>query len=50
LATENIVYTEETTRFSFQKKENVFSLSKNVIQNADYQIITSNRRVKDHEN
>jgi hypothetical protein len=46
LATENIVYTEET-RFSFQKKENV---SKNVIQNADYQIITSNRRVKDHEN
>ncbi|WP_339919282.1 hypothetical protein [uncultured Flavobacterium sp.] len=49
LATENIVYTEETTRFSFQKNDNVFSLSKNVIQNADYQIITSNKRVKDHE-
>jgi hypothetical protein len=49
LATEDIVWADESTRFPFQKKENIFLLSKSIGQNTDYQIITSNKQVKDHE-
>jgi hypothetical protein len=49
LATQNIAWLDEKFRFSFKKDENRFSLSKNITQNADYQIVTSNNRVKDHE-
>jgi hypothetical protein len=36
--------------FAFQRDENVFTLSKNISQNTDYQIVTSNNRVEDYEN
>jgi hypothetical protein len=35
--------------FAFQRDENVFTLSKNISQNTDYQIVTSNNRVEDYE-
>jgi hypothetical protein len=34
---------------AFQRDENVFTLSKNISQNTDYQIVTSNNRVEDYE-
>ena len=33
----------------FSKTENTFILSKNITQNTEYQILTSNNKVKNHE-
>ena len=49
LATENIALLDGKARFLFHKDDNSFSLSKNATQNSDYQIVTSNKHVKDHE-
>jgi hypothetical protein len=49
LATQNIYWSNETTRFSLLKKL-CFLLSKSIGQSIDYQIVTSNERIKDHEN
>lgn len=49
LATQDIHYLSETARFKFIKEADLFSLSKNIVQNTDYQVVTSNERIKDHE-
>ncbi|MFT7334519.1 MAG: hypothetical protein ACI9M1_000402 [Porticoccaceae bacterium] len=48
-ATEEVEWAAEKSTFAFQKSENVFTLVKNILQNTDYQIVTSNSRVKNHE-
>ena len=37
------------SKASFSKTENTFILSKNILQNTDYQILTSNEKVKNYE-
>ncbi|WP_198554695.1 hypothetical protein [Flavobacterium sp. ALD4] len=49
LATQDIDYSSETARFKFIKESDLFSLSKNIVQNTDYQVVTSNERIKDYE-
>lgn len=49
LATENVVWSRDKVEFPFSKEENKFVLSKNILQNTDYQIITSNNRVNNYE-
>jgi hypothetical protein len=47
--TQNIYWSNETTRFQFIKEAD-FCCSKSIGQSIDYQIVTSNERIKDHEN
>ncbi|HWS61035.1 MAG TPA: DUF4175 family protein [Flavobacterium sp.] len=49
LATQNVAWKDLTSRFSFSKSENVFSFSKQISQNTEYQILTSNAKVKNYE-
>jgi len=49
LATQNIVWVDLISKFSFSKSENTFIFSKNISQNTEYQIFTSNNKVKNHE-
>ena len=49
VATESVNWTNTKSNFSFFKQENVFKLSKNISQNTEYTIITSNNKVKDYE-
>ena len=49
LATQNADWIDANTTISFLKIDNTFVLSKNIFQNTDYQIITSNNKVKNHE-
>ena len=49
LATESVNWTNAKSNFSFFKQENVFKLSKNISQNTEYTIITSNNKIKDYE-
>lgn len=49
VATDNVVWKGAQQQFSFVKVENVFSISKKILQNTDYQIITSNKKVSDYE-
>ena len=48
-ATQNADWIDQNTSVPFSKSENMFSLSKNIVQNTDYQIVTSNSKVKNHE-
>jgi len=48
-STQNVDWVNENFTFPFVKSENAFVLSKSIIQNTEYQIITSNQRVKNHE-
>ena len=48
-ATQNADWIDQNTSVPFSKSENMFSLSKNIGQNTDYQIVTSNSKVKNHE-
>ena len=48
-ATQSIVWKDLTSRFSFSKAENNFTLSKNISQNSEYQVLTSNTEVKNYE-
>ena len=48
-ATENVVYASGLTNSNFNKRENSFSLSKVLYQNTDYQIVTSNSKIKNFE-
>ncbi len=48
-ATENVIWNAERANFSFLKTDNAFTLSKSILQNTDYQIITSNKRIKNYE-
>jgi hypothetical protein len=49
LATEKMIWMDSKAVFPFAKAENNFSLSKIITQNTEYQIITSNNKVKNHE-
>ncbi|WP_188049266.1 hypothetical protein [Flavobacterium sp. GP15] len=49
VATQNADWISNNTKISFSNLENQFVLSKNIIQNTDYQIITSNSNVKNYE-
>ena len=49
LATENVVWSSDKVKFPFSKDQNKFVLAKNILQNTDYQIITSNSRVNNYE-
>ncbi|SDW09817.1 hypothetical protein [Flavobacterium degerlachei] len=48
-ATQKVEWMTEKVSFPFAKAENVFALSKNVFQNTDYQIVTSNTKVHNYE-
>jgi hypothetical protein len=49
VATQSVNWTDTKSNFSFFKQENLFKLSKNISQNTEYNIITSNNKVKDYE-
>ncbi len=49
LSTQNVVWKNEVSQFPFSKSENNFSLSKQIVQNTEYQILTSNAKVKNYE-
>ena len=49
LATQKVDWVNDNSRFTFAKQNNIFSLSKNIFQNVDYQILTSNNKVQNYE-
>jgi hypothetical protein len=49
VATQSVIWTSSKSSTSFLKQENLFRLSKNISQNTEYNIITSNTKVKDYE-
>ncbi len=49
LATQNIAWKDFVSNFPFSKSENTFSLAKQIFQNTEYQILTSNAKVKNYE-
>lgn len=49
LATQKVDWVNENNHFAFVKNDNIFSLSKNILQNVDYQILTSNAKVQNYE-
>lgn len=48
-ATQNVVWKNDLQAFPFVKSDNTFNLTKNIVQNTEYQIITSNNEVKNFE-
>ncbi|MEG2100034.1 MAG: DUF4175 family protein [Flavobacterium sp.] len=48
-STQEVVWKDENSIFKFNKAENEFKLAKNISQNTDYQILTSNNKVKNYE-
>ena len=49
VATQNVDWIDQNASFPFSKTANTFTLSRSISQNTDYQIITSNSKVKKHE-
>ena len=49
IATQKADWIDANTNIPFLKSNNTFVLSKNIFQNTDYQIITSNNNVKNYE-
>jgi hypothetical protein len=49
VSTNNIHWKNLETIITFSKSDNIFSFSKNIIQNTEYQILTSNAKVQNHE-
>ena len=49
LATQKVEWLVAASKFSFAKQDNQFLLSKNIVQNTDYQIVTSNNKVQNYE-
>lgn len=49
LATQKVDWVNAANRFTFAKQDNVFTLSKSILQNVDYQILTSNNKVQHYE-
>ncbi|WP_306351211.1 DUF4175 family protein [Flavobacterium sp. '19STA2R22 D10 B1'] len=47
--TENIVWTDFSQNNEFKTENNTFLFSKNINQNTEYQILTSNKNVKNYE-
>jgi hypothetical protein len=48
-ATQKVEWVAEKSSLAFQKAGNLFTLTKDILQSADYQIITSNINVEDYE-
>ncbi|OAB28676.1 hypothetical protein FBFR_07180 [Flavobacterium fryxellicola] len=48
-ATQSVVWQDERSKVTFSKAVNNFFLSKSILQETDYQILTSNEKVKNHE-
>ncbi|PVX45863.1 hypothetical protein C8C85_1670 [Flavobacterium sp. 103] len=48
-ATQSVVWKNDLLAFPFAKSDNTFNLTKNIVQNTEYQIITSNNQVKNFE-
>lgn len=48
-ATRSVIWRDAQRTFPFSKVKDRFSLTKSILQNTDYQIITSNDRVLDYE-
>ena len=48
-ATQNVDWTDLKSTLPFAKAENSFSLTKNILENTAYSILTSNEKVKDYE-
>jgi hypothetical protein len=49
IATQKVEWQNEAAKYSFSKSENQFSLSKSIIQNTNYQIVTSNTKIQNYE-
>lgn len=49
LATSAVQFVANNGAVNFSDSENNFTLTKNILQNTDYQIITSNKKIKNHE-
>ncbi len=49
LATQKVEWLDANSKYAFSKQENQFLLSKNINQNTDYQIVTSNNKVQNYE-
>ncbi|MCF6129815.1 hypothetical protein L1S35_09025 [Flavobacterium sp. AS60] len=49
LATQKVDWVNENAHYTFTKNDNLFSLSKSILQNLDYQILTSNNKVQNYE-
>lgn len=49
LATQKVDWVNSANRFTFAKQDNVFTLSKSILQNVEYQILTSNNKVQNYE-
>ena len=49
LATQKVDWVNENAHYMFAKRDNIFSLSKSILQNVDYQILTSNNKVQNYE-
>lgn len=49
LATQKVDWVNAANRFTFAKQDNVFTLSKSILQNVEYQILTSNNKVQHYE-
>jgi hypothetical protein len=48
-ATKNVAWIDGVSKASFSKSENTFVLSKNIFQSTDYQVLTSNEKIVNHE-
>ena len=48
-STQEVVWKDENATFKFNKLENEFKWVKNISQNTEYQILTSNNKVKNYE-
>ena len=49
LATQKVDWVNDSNRFTFAKQDNVFTLSKSILQNVEYQILSSNNKVQHYE-
>jgi hypothetical protein len=49
VATQKVEWQNEAVKYSFSKSENQFSLSKSIVQNINYQIVTSNTKIQNYE-
>ena len=49
LATQKVEWNSDKANEPFLKRENLFTLSKNILQNIDYNVLTSNNKVEHYE-
>lgn len=49
IATGSVQWVDQQQEFAFSKQDNRFTFVKNIAQNTDYQVLTSNSRVRNYE-